>query len=41
MIVLLALVLLVAEIVLGVAGIFANLGATHSIGNSFEVFGYH
>lgn len=41
MIILLGLVLLIAAIVFGVTGIATNIGASHSIGNSFSIFGYH
>jgi hypothetical protein len=41
MIILLGLILLIAAIVFGVAGIVANVGAAHSIGNSFAIFGHH
>jgi uncharacterized membrane protein YciS (DUF1049 family) len=41
MIVILGLVLLVAAIVVGVAGVFANHGSAHALTHGFSVLGYH
>jgi hypothetical protein len=41
MIVLLGLVVLVAAVVVGVAGVLANGGDGHALGGNFAVFGYH
>jgi hypothetical protein len=35
------LVLLVAAVILGVAGVLANAGAAHPLTHTFAVFGYH
>lgn len=40
MIVVLGLILLVAAVVVGVAGVLTNTGSGHALGN-FSVFGYH
>jgi hypothetical protein len=41
MIVLLGLVILVAAVVVGVAGVLSNGGSTHVLLHGFAVFGYH
>ncbi|MGN2636400.1 hypothetical protein ACTD5D_09460 [Nocardia takedensis] len=41
MVVVLGLVILLAAVIVGVAGIFGNDGAIHSLGGEFSVFGYH
>ena len=41
MIILLGLVVLVAAVVIGVAGVLANAGDGHALGGNFAVFGYH
>jgi hypothetical protein len=41
MIVILGLVLLVAAVVVGVAGVFANHGSAHALTHGFSVLGYH
>jgi uncharacterized membrane protein YciS (DUF1049 family) len=41
MIVVLGLVLLVAAVVVGVAGVFANHGSAHALNHGFAVLGYH
>ncbi|MET9855576.1 hypothetical protein ABZY57_21840 [Streptomyces sp. NPDC006450] len=41
MILILGLILLIAALVLAVAGVMANLGSAHELTNDFSVFGYH
>ena len=41
MIVIVGLVFLLAGVVVGVAGVVANVGSGHPLGNGFSVFGYH
>jgi hypothetical protein len=41
MIVILGLVILIAAVVIGVAGVFNNLGSGHALTHGFSVFGYH
>ena len=41
MIILIGLVVLVAAVVVGVAGVLANGGSGHALGGHFAVFGYH
>ncbi|MFJ9344667.1 hypothetical protein ACIRP0_36130 [Streptomyces sp. NPDC101733] len=41
MLVILGLVILIAAVVVGVAGVLGNSGSGHGIGRGFEVFGYH
>lgn len=41
MVVLLGLILLIAAVVVGVAGVLANAGAGHALTHGFAVFGYH
>ncbi|MFF3566584.1 hypothetical protein [Nocardia jiangxiensis] len=41
MIVVVGLVILIAAVVVGVAGIFANGGSNHALTDNFAVFGYH
>jgi len=41
MLVVVGLVLLVAAVVVGVAGVLANAGTAHALTHSFAVFGYH
>jgi hypothetical protein len=41
MIIILGLVVLVAAVVVGVAGVLVNRGAGHELVHSFAVFGYH
>jgi hypothetical protein len=41
MIVILGLVILVAALVVGVAGVLGNGGSAHTLGHSFSVLGYH
>ncbi|MFD7256771.1 hypothetical protein [Streptomyces sp. NPDC059874] len=43
MILILGLIILIAALVVGVAGIFGNTGAGHDlgVGNDFSIFGYH
>jgi uncharacterized membrane protein YciS (DUF1049 family) len=41
MIVIVGLVLLVAALVVGVAGVFANHGSAHALTHGFSVLGYH
>lgn len=41
MIVIIGLVILVAAVLVGVAGVFANSGSTHTLTDDFAVFGYH
>ena len=41
MIVILGLVLLVAAVVVGVAGVLTNHGSAHALNHGFSVLGYH
>ncbi|MEV2221901.1 hypothetical protein AB0E01_18760 [Nocardia vinacea] len=41
MIVIIGLVILIAAVLVGVAGVFANGGSTHTLTDDFAVFGYH
>jgi hypothetical protein len=41
MFVVLGLVILLAAVVIGVAGVFNNLGSGHALTHGFSVFGYH
>ncbi len=41
MIVILGLILVVAAVVVGLAGVLTNDDAAHALPNDFEVFGYH
>ena len=41
MFVVLGLIILVAAVVVGVAGVFNNVGSGHALTHSFSVFGYH
>lgn len=41
MIVIIGLVILIAAVLIGVAGVFANGGSTHALTDNFAVFGYH
>jgi gas vesicle protein len=41
MIVIIGLVILVAAVVVGVAGVLANGGSSHALTDHFAVFGYH
>lgn len=41
MIIVLGLVILVAALVVGVAGVLSNGGSGHALGHGFAVFGYH
>ena len=41
MLVVLGLIILVAAVVVGVAGVFNNVGSGHALTHSFSVFGYH
>jgi flagellar biosynthesis GTPase FlhF len=41
MFVVLGLIILVAAVVVGVAGVFNNVGSGHALAHSFSVFGYH
>jgi hypothetical protein len=41
MIVVIGLIILVAAVIVGVAGVFANGGSTHAVTDNFAVFGYH
>ena len=41
MIVILGLIILVAAVVVGVAGVLANSGSAHALAHGFAVFGYH
>ncbi len=41
MIVILGLVILVAAVVVGVAGVLGNAGGAHALPHGFAVFGYH
>jgi hypothetical protein len=41
MLIIIGLIILVAALIIGVAGIFGNGGSTHPIGHGFVVLGYH
>jgi hypothetical protein len=41
MIVIIGLVILLAAVIVGVAGVFGNGGAAHALTDGFAVFGYH
>src|ERR1700728_1927951 len=41
MIIILGLVVLIAAVVIGVAGVLGNHGSAHALVHSFAVFGYH
>ena len=41
MIVIVGLVILIAALIVGVAGVLANSGSSHALTHSFAVFGYH
>ena len=41
MIVIIGLVILVAAVIAGVAGVLANSGSGHALTHGFAVFGYH
>ena len=41
MIVILGLIILVAALVVGVAGVLSNAGSAHALTHGFAVFGYH
>lgn len=41
MLVVVGLVLLIAAVVVGVAGVLANAGSAHALTHGFSVFGYH
>jgi hypothetical protein len=41
MFVILGLIILVAAVVVGVAGVFNNIGSGHALTHAFSVFGYH
>src|SRR3954454_11448264 len=41
MVVVLGLILLIAAVVVGVAGVLANAGSGHALTSGFAVFGYH
>ena len=41
MILILGLIILVAAVVIGVAGVLANGGSAHALAHGFAVFGYH
>jgi uncharacterized membrane protein YciS (DUF1049 family) len=41
MILILGLIILVAAVVVGVAGVLANGGSAHALAHGFAVFGYH
>ena len=41
MLVVVGLILLIAAVVAGVAGVLANTGAAHALTHGFAVFGYH
>jgi hypothetical protein len=41
MIIILGLVILLAAVIVGLAGIFTNSGTTHELTHNFAVFGYH
>ena len=41
MIVILGLIILIAAVVVGVAGVLTNAGGAHGLTHGFGVFGYH
>lgn len=41
MIVIFGLIILVAAVVVGVAGVLTNIGSAHALSHGFAVFGYH
>jgi hypothetical protein len=41
MIVILGLVILIAAVIVGVAGVLSNVGGGHALSHGFAVFGYH
>ncbi|MFD9474424.1 hypothetical protein [Streptomyces goshikiensis] len=41
MILILGLIILIAALIVAVAGVMANLGSAHELTNDFSVFGYH
>ncbi len=41
MIVIVGLVILIAAVIVGVAGVLANSGSSHALTHGFAVFGYH
>jgi hypothetical protein len=41
MFVIIGLIILVAAVIVGVAGVLSNAGAGHPLGHGFTVFGYH
>jgi hypothetical protein len=41
MIVILGLIILVAAVIVGVAGVLSNAGSAHALTHGFAVFGYH
>ena len=41
MIIILGLVILVAAVIAGVAGVLSNSGSGHALTHGFAVFGYH
>jgi hypothetical protein len=41
MIIILGLVILLAAVIVGLAGVFTNSGSTHVLTHGFAVFGYH
>ncbi|WP_240772342.1 hypothetical protein [Nocardia sp. CS682] len=41
MLVIIGLVILLAAVIVGVTGVFANGGSTHALTDNFAVFGYH
>jgi hypothetical protein len=41
MLVVLGLILLIAAVIVGVAGVLANAGTAHALTHGFAVFGYH
>ena len=41
MIIIIGLVILIAAVIAGVAGVLANSGSSHALTHGFAVFGYH
>lgn len=41
MLVVIGLILLIAALIIGVAGVLANTGSAHALTHGFAVFGYH
>jgi uncharacterized membrane protein YciS (DUF1049 family) len=41
MLIVVGLILLIAAVVVGVAGVLANVGSAHALTHTFAVFGYH